>query len=127
MQPISPGQRAGAGIVGSQLGLNGFAAAAYPTALRSTGVGWALGIGRLGGILGPILGGALLGLGFSPAAILLSVCAPGALTAMAILVLDRIRHDRAGAGVAAERPPAPAPAPQGMMRRAARQGGDPQC
>jgi AAHS family 4-hydroxybenzoate transporter-like MFS transporter len=89
---------AGAGIVGSQLGLNGFAAAVYPMALRSTGVGWSLGIGRLGGILGPILGGALLALGFSPAAILLSVCAPGALTVAAILLLGRIRGDRPRTG-----------------------------
>src|ERR1700731_2763357 len=33
---------AGGGFVGSQLGLNGFAASVYPVATRSTGVGWAL-------------------------------------------------------------------------------------
>ncbi|MFL5285136.1 MAG: MFS transporter [Rhodopila sp.] len=81
----------GAGFVGSQLGLNGFAAAAYPTALRSTGVGWALGVGRLGGILGPILGGVLLGLKFSPSAVLLSVLVPGSLTVAAITILGGTR------------------------------------
>jgi MFS transporter, AAHS family, 4-hydroxybenzoate transporter len=35
----------------------------YPTAIRSTGVGWALGIGRIGSIIGPTLGGTLLALG----------------------------------------------------------------
>ena len=32
----------------------------YPTRIRSTGVGWALGIGRIGSIVGPIIGGQLL-------------------------------------------------------------------
>ena len=81
----------GAGFVGSQLGLNGFAAAAYPTALRSTGIGWALGVGRLGGILGPVFGGVLLGLKFAPPSILLSVWVPGTLTVAAILLLGRRR------------------------------------
>ena len=81
----------GAGFVGSQLGLNGFAAAAYPTELRSTGVGWALGIGRLGGIFGPMLGGALLGLGFSPSTVLLSVSGAGILTVASILALGKAR------------------------------------
>jgi MFS family permease len=32
----------------------------YPDAMRATGIGWAAGIGRIGAICGPILGGALL-------------------------------------------------------------------
>ncbi|HBK06979.1 MAG TPA: MFS transporter [Acetobacteraceae bacterium] len=83
---------AGGGMVGSQLGLNGFAAAAYPVALRSTGVGWALGVGRLGGIFGPILGGLLLSLGFSPLSIMLFVCGPGSVTFVSLLVLERVRR-----------------------------------
>jgi MFS family permease len=35
----------------------------YTTSIRSTGVGWAIGMGRLGGIMGPILGGILVGWG----------------------------------------------------------------
>lgn len=50
----------GIGVVGGQTVSNALAADVYPTALRSTGVGWALGIGRVGSILGPILGGVLL-------------------------------------------------------------------
>ena len=90
---------AGGGMVGSQLGLNGFAAAAYPVALRSTGVGWALGVGRLGGIFGPILGGTLLGLGFSPLSIMLFVCGPGSVTILSLLVLERVRRGTADAPV----------------------------
>jgi AAHS family 4-hydroxybenzoate transporter-like MFS transporter len=82
---------AGAGFVGSQQGLNGFTGAAYPKEYRSTGIGWALGIGRLGGILGPVLGGILLGLGFPPSTILLSVSVAGLLTLVAIVTLGIVR------------------------------------
>jgi MFS transporter, AAHS family, vanillate permease len=47
-----------------QGGFNGFwalAAQLYPAQIRSTGVGWALGVGRIGAVLGPIVGGLLLG------------------------------------------------------------------
>lgn len=46
-----------AGIIGSQFCINALASAFYPTAVRSTGVGWALGVGRIGSILGPLIGG----------------------------------------------------------------------
>ncbi|HWY63679.1 MAG TPA: MFS transporter, partial [Rhizomicrobium sp.] len=55
---------------GAQSGLNAFAPSCYPTLARTTGVGWMLGIGRLGSIVGPLVGGALLGLGWGFGAIL---------------------------------------------------------
>lgn len=51
---------AGFCISGGQKSVIALAAIYYPTPIRSTGVGWALGIGRLGGIAGPLLLGALL-------------------------------------------------------------------
>ncbi len=51
---------AGLGVIGGQTAANAVAAGAYPTELRSTGVGWALGVGRLGSILGPLLAGVLI-------------------------------------------------------------------
>jgi AAHS family 4-hydroxybenzoate transporter-like MFS transporter len=51
----------GFAVIGAQNGANALAAETYPTAYRSTGVGWAFGIGRVGSILGPILGGMLVG------------------------------------------------------------------
>ncbi|MDP9083195.1 MAG: aromatic acid/H+ symport family MFS transporter [Pseudomonadota bacterium] len=51
---------AGFGLIGGQAGANAVATVSYPTQLRSTGVGWALGIGRIGSIVGPIGGGILL-------------------------------------------------------------------
>ena len=57
----------GFGVQGSFVGLYAVAARMYPTSFRSTGVGWAIGMGRLGGIIGPVLGGLLVGLGFGMA------------------------------------------------------------
>ncbi len=51
---------AGFCIVGGQIAANALAATFYPTSVRATGVGWALGIGRVGSIVGPLVGGALL-------------------------------------------------------------------
>jgi AAHS family 4-hydroxybenzoate transporter-like MFS transporter len=51
----------GLGVIGAQNCANALAADVYPTAARSTGVGWALSAGRLGAILGPNLGAMLAG------------------------------------------------------------------
>jgi MFS transporter, AAHS family, 4-hydroxybenzoate transporter len=47
----------GAGTSGTQLTLNALAAAFYPPAIRATGVGWAVAIGRFGAYAGPFVGG----------------------------------------------------------------------
>src|SRR5260370_11321342 len=83
---------AGGGFIGSQLGLNGFAASVYPAATRSTGIGWALGVGRLGGLAGPIVGGGLLAIGLPPTPVLLFACAPGLVTAALVLFLGYYRR-----------------------------------
>jgi AAHS family 4-hydroxybenzoate transporter-like MFS transporter len=93
---------AGSGFIGSQLGLNGFAAHVYPVATRSTGVGWALGVGRLGGIAGPIVGGVLLGLGLPPKQIMLFACFPALVTAILVMVLGRHRAAPASTPVPAQ-------------------------
>jgi len=51
---------AGFCTLGTQFGLNAVSAILYPTALRSTGSGAAFGIGRVGAILGPVIGGRLI-------------------------------------------------------------------
>ena len=53
---------AGFCIVGGQIAANALAANFYPTSMRATGVGWALGIGRVGSIVGPLVAGAILGM-----------------------------------------------------------------
>ena len=51
---------AGATTIGTQIITNAYISQYYPTEIRSSGLGWALGIGRLGAIAGPIIGGVLL-------------------------------------------------------------------
>jgi AAHS family 4-hydroxybenzoate transporter-like MFS transporter len=53
----------GNGINGGQVALNAVSATLYPTAARATGVGWALGVGRFGAILGPLAAGTLMASG----------------------------------------------------------------
>src|ERR1700719_4738670 len=61
-------------IIGSQTGANATCSKLYPARMRTSGLGWALGIGRLGGIAVPVLGGYLLSLGMAPTHIFLSAC-----------------------------------------------------
>lgn len=51
----------GFGIIGVQMSLASVCACLYPTEMRATGTSWALGIGRVGSTLGPLLGGYLVG------------------------------------------------------------------
>jgi AAHS family 4-hydroxybenzoate transporter-like MFS transporter len=51
---------AGFCTLGTQFGLNAVSALLYPTALRSTGSGACFGVGRVGAILGPVIGGRLI-------------------------------------------------------------------
>ena len=56
---------AGFAFGGATTGVIALAAASYPTAIRSTGVGWAIGMSRFGAVVGPLLAGALLSSGWS--------------------------------------------------------------
>ncbi|MGE8558889.1 MFS transporter [Acinetobacter sp.] len=51
---------AGFGIGGQQLALNYLVVAAYPTQVRATATGWAIGMGRMGAIIGSAIGGIIL-------------------------------------------------------------------
>lgn len=55
----------GFGIQGGFVGMYSLAARLYPTEIRATGIGWAVGAGRIGAIVGPFLGGFLIGGGLS--------------------------------------------------------------
>jgi AAHS family 4-hydroxybenzoate transporter-like MFS transporter len=73
-------------VTGAQAGINVLAASFYPTSIRSTGLGWALGVGRIGSIVGPMLAGFMLkSLGWSPHLIVLSTVIPALLAAAAVM------------------------------------------
>ncbi len=74
-------------IVGGQGAINALAATYYPTNLRSTGVGSGLGVGRVGGIIGPYVAGALVGAGWMPREIFYAAAIPALISAIAMLSL----------------------------------------
>lgn len=53
----------GLGFIGSQVLTNAFVVTRYPAELRGRGIGWALSVGRLGAIAGPVLGAMILSSG----------------------------------------------------------------
>ena len=79
---------AGAATIGSQILLYTFVAQFYPAAVRSTGMGWASGIGRIGAIVGPVLTGALLTLELPHQMNFLVIAIPGVIAALAIFMVN---------------------------------------
>jgi len=78
---------AGATTIGSQILLYAYVAQYYPTSIRSTGLGWASGIGRNGAIVGPLLGGALLAMALPHQMNFLALAVPGAIATVAIALV----------------------------------------
>lgn len=72
---------------GGQVGLNSVAGTFYPTFVRATGVGWANGIGRLGSIIGPIIGGFLIATNMSVASLFICAALPFAIGTAAVGIL----------------------------------------
>jgi AAHS family 4-hydroxybenzoate transporter-like MFS transporter len=78
----------------SQAGVIALAAVVYPVAIRSTGVGWAMAIGRLGAIVGPMLGGMLLGWHWSADQILLVIAVPELIGALCVALVGKLPASR---------------------------------
>lgn len=79
---------AGAATIGSQILLYTFVAQYYPSTVRSTGMGWASGIGRIGGIVGPVLTGALLTMNLPHQMNFFAIAIPGVIAALAIFMVN---------------------------------------
>ncbi|MBU0902566.1 MAG: aromatic acid/H+ symport family MFS transporter [Gammaproteobacteria bacterium] len=77
---------AGATTIGTQILLYAGAAQFYGLSIRSTGLGWASGIGRNGAIVGPLLGGALMGINLPLQLNFMAFAIPGAIAAFAMCV-----------------------------------------
>jgi MFS transporter, AAHS family, 4-hydroxybenzoate transporter len=74
-------------VVGGQPGVNAFAATFYPTYLRSTGVGFGLGVGRIGAIVGPLIGGAMMARQFTPQQLFWAAAIPAFVSTLAMIGL----------------------------------------
>ena len=93
-------------VQGAQGGLSAVAATFYPISIRSTGIGWCLGVGRIGSIVGPMLGGVMLKLNWSPREILLAGAIPALCAAAATFTSLRLRTnlpaEKTGSGIVEE-------------------------
>lgn len=85
---------AGFCVIGCQIGSNTLASEVYPTQMRSTGVGWALGIGRVGSMVGPLVGGVLLSLGGKPQRVFWVAAIPALIACGAALLIAKQLADR---------------------------------
>lgn len=85
---------AGFCVVGVQLGLNAASGLIYPTRIRASGAGWAMGIGRFGGIMGPMLGAWLISMKLPMFKLFLAPAVPLALGALVCFILVQLCRRR---------------------------------
>jgi AAHS family 4-hydroxybenzoate transporter-like MFS transporter len=88
---------AGFCIVGGQIASNALAATYYPTTMRSSGVGWALGIGRIGSIVGPLIGGVMLARHVGAETLFIAAAVPALCASLAAFALAHITGRSAAA------------------------------
>ncbi|RKT27126.1 AAHS family 4-hydroxybenzoate transporter-like MFS transporter [Paraburkholderia sp. RAU2J] len=69
--------------------MSALAASFYPTQARATGVAWMLGIGRIGGVAGALVGAALMGLGWQFGAVFSLLAVPSVIAASGVYLMTR--------------------------------------
>ena len=77
-------------LIGDQNIVNAMTGAIYPPKIRATGSGWAIGIGRIGGIIGPSIAGALLAAHWAPSKLFVLAAIPTLTTAALVFVLSSV-------------------------------------
>ncbi|NIB40844.1 MFS transporter [Pseudomaricurvus alkylphenolicus] len=87
---------AGFSVGGGQLVANSLAAILYPVAIRSTGIGWAVGWGRIGAICGPLLAGGLIALGLSIEMLFVACGVPALLASYAVFSMGNMKTESLG-------------------------------
>ena len=83
----------GVGVIGGQNASHALSSEFYPTRIRATGVGWALGIGRVGSIVGPLVGGYLLTRAGGARQVLWAACIPALIAAGAAIAIAVVHRD----------------------------------
>jgi len=84
----------GVGFIGAQVLTNAYIVTAYPEHLRGPAIGWALSIGRLGAIVGPLLGGVILSSGLHVEWNVYAFAIPAAIGAVATLLVPAVIRSR---------------------------------
>jgi AAHS family 4-hydroxybenzoate transporter-like MFS transporter len=82
---------AGALAIGGQQNTPAMAVQLYPQRMRAAGAGWQFAVGRLGSILGPIIGGHLVASDITPQTMFVVVAIPTLLAAVAYAAVDYVR------------------------------------
>jgi len=82
---------AGACTIGTQIVTCAYVGQFYPMAVRSTGIGWMLGVGRAGAILAPIAIGALVSIAMPLEQNFIAIAIPAVLGGIAILLINHSR------------------------------------
>jgi MFS transporter, AAHS family, benzoate transport protein len=82
---------AGASTIGTQIVANAYTGQFYPMAIRATGLGWALGVGRTGAILAPIVIGVLVGMNLPLQQNFIAIAIPAVIGLVAVLMIDHSR------------------------------------
>ena len=77
----------GFGGQGGLVGLYTIAARVYPAEIRNTGVGWAIGLGRVGAIISPVIGGVLAAKGMPANVIMLFFAVPLVIACFAVWLI----------------------------------------
>lgn len=78
-------------VAGGNGGTSVFASALYPTAIRSTGMGWALGIARFTQLLSPILGASMIALKWELSSFFYVMAIPALIAAVSIVLAEKMR------------------------------------
>lgn len=89
---------AGYGVAGGQTAINALSATYYPTELRSTGIGAGLGIGRIGAIVGPVVGGVLMTRHLPPQKLFLIAAVPALISAIVMIAMHWVLQAHAQQG-----------------------------
>jgi AAHS family benzoate transporter-like MFS transporter len=82
---------AGASTIGTQIVTYAYAGQFYPMAIRSTGIGFASGVGRSGAILAPIVIGALVGMALPLQQNFIAIAIPAVIAAVAVAMINHGR------------------------------------
>jgi len=80
---------AGLCVVGGQSAINALCAHCYTPAIRSTGMGWASGVGRLGSVAGPLIGGLMVAVHWGAQDIMMGAAISGLAATSAVFALGQ--------------------------------------
>lgn len=97
---------AGASTIGTQIVTYAYAGQYYPMAIRSTGIGFASGMGRSGAILAPIVIGSLVGMALPLQQNFLAIAVPAVIAAIAVALINHSRSASAHSPAAVASVPA---------------------